>query len=342
MFQFIEDTKIGIDHGRGNLRLLRRSPQAAASRRHRAGGEHGVVGVDSLDGAGNGRRLPAPAEKPGGGRTHPDVGVPGAGVQAKEGTELDAPYSAAAAATTRSLDVAGDAARRRQGDAAVQAHPPRLSRRAEYGRRRHAPGAPAAPPRLRQTIRRNSRRVAGPQANVGIIELSGKEKEAIELLEAALKKAKEQQACEHTHEAHELELLLVEMYIYKVRTGDYEKALSFQCLKREDVSSADARAPLYRAVIYILRNDKERAKKSYDMFKEVRSVFHGKKFFEESTSMSVQVSNFEEFAEMVEHLKLEIQQAHSAKPTAEGQDRSKRVTEEIKPSSSGEKNLSKK
>ncbi|KAG6516130.1 hypothetical protein ZIOFF_026579 [Zingiber officinale] len=325
MFQFIEDTKIGIDHGRGNLRLLRRSPQAAASRRHRAGGEHGVVGVDSLDGAGNGRRLPAPAEKPGGGRTHPDVGVPGAGVQAKEGTELDAPYSAAAAATTRSLDVAGDAARRRQGDAAVQAHPPRLSRRAE-----------------------NSRRVAGPQANVGIIELSGKEKEAIELLEAALKKAKEQQACEHTHEVHELELLLVEMYIYKVRTGDYEKALSFQCLKREDVSSADARAPLsfcwarVQAVIYILMNDKERAKKSYDMFKEVRSVFHGKKFFEESTSMSVQVSNFDEFTEMVEHLKLEIQQAHSAKPTAEGQDRSKRVAEEIKPSSSGEKNLSKK
>ncbi|XP_042381053.1 uncharacterized protein LOC121973759 [Zingiber officinale] len=176
-------------------------------------------------------------------------------------------------------------------------------------------------------------------ANVGIIELSGKEKEAIELLEAALKKAKEQQACEHTHEVHELELLLVEMYIYK---GDYEKALSFQCLKREDVSSADARAPLYRAVIYILMNDKERAKKSYDMFKEVRSVFHGKKFFEESTSMSVQVSNFDEFTEMVEHLKLEIQQAHSAKPTAEGQDRSKRVAEEIKPSSSGEKNLSKK
>lgn len=56
------------------------------------------------------------------------------------------------------------------------------------------------------------------QANVGIVELSGKEKEAIELLEDALKKAKKQPAWEHTHDAHELELLLVEMYIYKVQT----------------------------------------------------------------------------------------------------------------------------
>ncbi|XP_074579626.1 uncharacterized protein LOC141836112 [Curcuma longa] len=180
-------------------------------------------------------------------------------------------------------------------------------------------------------------------ANVGIVELSGKEKEAIELLEGALKKAKElQQTCEHTHEVHELELLLVEMYIYK---GDYGKALSFPCLKREDVSSADARAPLYRAVIYILMNDEDgRAKESYEKWKEVWSLFHGNEFYQESSSMSLQVANFDEFTEMVKRLKLEIQQAHSAKPTAEGQDRSKQVAEEKKredktttPSSSEEK-----
>lgn len=53
---------------------------------------------------------------------------------------------------------------------------------------------------------------------MGIVELSGKEKDAIELLEDALKKAKGQPACQHTHDVHELELLLVEMYIYKVHT----------------------------------------------------------------------------------------------------------------------------
>lgn len=142
--------QIGINHGRGNLRLLRRWRRTAAShraafaiRRHSAGGEHGVAGVDSCHGAGSGRRLPAPAEKPRRGRTHPRVGVPGADVQEKEGTEVTA------SAAARSLYVAGDAARRRQGDAAVQGHDPRLYRPAEYRHRGHALGAPAASPQLR-------------------------------------------------------------------------------------------------------------------------------------------------------------------------------------------------
>lgn len=46
--------------------------------------------------------------------------------------------------------------------------------------------------------------------------MSGKLKEAIELLEDALKKLEEEKPSERTHEIHELELLLVEMNIYQV------------------------------------------------------------------------------------------------------------------------------
>lgn len=51
------------------------------------------------------------------------------------------------------------------------------------------------------------------QAIIPRLEMSGKEKEAITILQEALKKAKTDQ---QTHKAYELEMLLVEMLIYEV------------------------------------------------------------------------------------------------------------------------------
>jgi hypothetical protein len=48
---------------------------------------------------------------------------------------------------------------------------------------------------------------------VAKLEMSGKEKEAVRTLEKALKRARKDQKA---HEAYEIEMLLVEMLIYKV------------------------------------------------------------------------------------------------------------------------------
>lgn len=95
-----------------------------------------------------------------------------------------------------------------------------------------------------------------------------------------------------------------------------------------------------QAVIYILKEDEKRARENYDRLKEVWSIFHGKKFFKESPFLSLQVPDFAEFAEVVKHLKQEIQQSYS---TAKAQDPSKPVEQEKKikdtatPSSSEDK-----
>ncbi|XP_042413479.1 uncharacterized protein LOC122002393 [Zingiber officinale] len=150
-------------------------------------------------------------------------------------------------------------------------------------------------------------------ACVGVVEISGKEKEAIELLEDALKRQK----AEHTHEIHELELLLVEMNIYQ---GNYQKALNYPCMKADDISSADARVHLYQAVIYTMMNDEERARESYKKMREIRSGFHGQKFFKEGSSMSLDVADFDEFAKVAKRLVQEIQEAQSGTPAAKAQE----------------------
>ncbi|WOL14156.1 hypothetical protein Cni_G22936 [Canna indica] len=144
---------------------------------------------------------------------------------------------------------------------------------------------------------------------IGIIEMSSKkdQEEAIKALEEALKKAnykddENQVANAHTHVAHELELLLVELLIYK---GDYDKALSYPCLIEKDVSSVDFRVPFYQAIIHVLKNDTNKAKNYYDKFKDIRGNFHGPKFYEGVSP----VPEFSEFMKIVKTLKEENKNA---------------------------------
>ncbi|XP_074576244.1 uncharacterized protein LOC141832686 [Curcuma longa] len=157
-------------------------------------------------------------------------------------------------------------------------------------------------------------------ACVGVVEMSGKEKEVIKLLEDAIKNQRAK--AEHTHEIHELELLLVEMNIYQ---REYKKALSYSCLQSDDVSSADARVPLYRAVIHTMLNQQDEARKSYEKMREIRSGFHGQKFFKEGSSMLLDVADFNEFEEVVKRLKREIQDARAGTPAAKAEE-SKQTT----------------
>ncbi|KAF2305423.1 hypothetical protein GH714_005153 [Hevea brasiliensis] len=76
------------------------------------------------------------------------------------------------------------------------------------------------------------------QSAVAKLEMSGKEAVAVGILESAVKKARME---EKPQEAYEIEMLLVEMLIYK---GDYDKALKCECLSHEEIS--DARRPLYK------------------------------------------------------------------------------------------------
>ncbi|WCJ27399.1 hypothetical protein M5689_009146 [Euphorbia peplus] len=70
------------------------------------------------------------------------------------------------------------------------------------------------------------------QSIVAKLEMAGKEDVAVGVLEQQVEKAK----CKsRSHEAYELEMLLVEALIYK---GDYQKALSCECLSHEEISDA--------------------------------------------------------------------------------------------------------
>nr|XP_010925670.1 uncharacterized protein LOC105048155 [Elaeis guineensis] len=137
------------------------------------------------------------------------------------------------------------------------------------------------------------------------LEMSGKEDDAIKMLQ---KKVQETEKNKHPHEAHELQMLLVEMLIYK---GDYQQALSCKCLNDEDIS--DARGPLYKAIIYSTMGDQQRARKCYEKFQEIRSRFHWFDCLEETPLYGV-VHNFNNFEKTVANLKKEIEHAKTKKP----------------------------
>ncbi|XP_065879012.1 uncharacterized protein [Euphorbia lathyris] len=79
------------------------------------------------------------------------------------------------------------------------------------------------------------------QSTVAKLEMAGKEGVAVGLLEKGVRKAKSEN---RSHEAYEVEMLLVEALIYK---GDYRKALNCECLNYEEIS--DARRPLYKVCV---------------------------------------------------------------------------------------------
>ncbi|KAG6642154.1 hypothetical protein CIPAW_09G123500 [Carya illinoinensis] len=127
------------------------------------------------------------------------------------------------------------------------------------------------------------------QRTVAKLEMSGKEEESVAILEKAVENAQK----EKKHEAYEIEMLLVEMLIYK---GDFEKALNCECLKHEEIS--DARRPLYKAIIYtMLGNYEKQAKKCWGDFKDIQRNLQWPPSLKESQvdMRASSINNFEEF-----------------------------------------------
>ncbi|KAJ3702188.1 hypothetical protein LUZ61_005893 [Rhynchospora tenuis] len=137
------------------------------------------------------------------------------------------------------------------------------------------------------------------------LEMSGREDDAIKILKDALDNAHKNN---QPHEAYELEMLLVEMLIYK---GDLDRALQCKCLKEKDIS--DARVPLYLAVIYTMKDDKKCAQKYYEDFQNIRKKFHWPDGIEEGTPLYGIVHVFDEFEYIVVNLKKEVEHAHKVR-----------------------------
>ncbi|AES64177.1 putative tetratricopeptide-like helical domain-containing protein [Medicago truncatula] len=94
------------------------------------------------------------------------------------------------------------------------------------------------------------------------LEMSGSEDSAVEVLERAVEKAEN---ANKPHEVYEIEMFLVEMLIYK---GELDRALNRTCLK--DDSLKDARRPLYKAIIYQMKGNTEKADECWNEFLTVQ------------------------------------------------------------------------
>ncbi|PON72622.1 Transmembrane protein [Parasponia andersonii] len=145
------------------------------------------------------------------------------------------------------------------------------------------------------------------------LEMSRKEDEAINILEGELQEA---QNNKRTHEAYEIEMLLVEMLIYK---GDFNKALHCKCLTDENVS--DARRPLYNAIIHIALepNKKKEAEAYWGKFNDLRTDFGFQpvysKSMEESGIYKTISTDFQEFEKVVKKFQQDIRKARDMKLT---------------------------
>ncbi|KAK4858026.1 hypothetical protein QYF36_009875 [Acer negundo] len=138
------------------------------------------------------------------------------------------------------------------------------------------------------------------QRVVAKLEMSGKEADAVEKLESALKIAQEKKK---PHEAYEYQMLLVEMYIYK---GDFDKALKCECLNEEKIS--DTRRPLYKAIVYGMSKDREEeSRKCFGEFNEIRAGFEWPPDLQDHQLYEV-IENFEKFKKAVQLLKKDIQE----------------------------------
>ncbi|KAL5839098.1 hypothetical protein ACOSQ4_011706 [Xanthoceras sorbifolium] len=138
------------------------------------------------------------------------------------------------------------------------------------------------------------------QRVVGKLEMSRKEDNAVRILENELEMARNEKK---THEAYEIEMLLVEIYIYK---GDFEKALKCKCLNEEKIS--DARRPLYKAIIHAMREQHEDSRKYFEQFNEIRKGFEWPPDQQDNQLYEV-IENFDKFQKVVELFKKDIQES---------------------------------
>ncbi|XP_020262682.1 uncharacterized protein LOC109838666 [Asparagus officinalis] len=143
------------------------------------------------------------------------------------------------------------------------------------------------------------------QRTAAKLEMSGKEDEAVEMLQKALKEAEKDGK---PHEAYELEMLLVEMLIYK---GNYQDALKCKCLNDKEIS--DARGPLYQAVVHLIEGNRDRSTELYKEFQDIRSRLHWPDNVQEGSPLYDAVHDFQVFEKIVNNLKKEIEHAHNAK-----------------------------
>ncbi|XP_054779477.1 uncharacterized protein LOC129287286 [Prosopis cineraria] len=98
------------------------------------------------------------------------------------------------------------------------------------------------------------------------LEMAGKEDEGVRLL----KEAKEKNIqLEKSHHAYEIDMLLVELLIY---LGNYEEAQKCECLKHQKMMTFDARRPLFKAIIYGMRNNWEKAANFWTKFVDLRQA----------------------------------------------------------------------
>ncbi|KAE7996203.1 hypothetical protein FH972_000944 [Carpinus fangiana] len=143
------------------------------------------------------------------------------------------------------------------------------------------------------------------QRTVAKLEMSWKEDDAVEILEKAVKAHEEK-----PQEAYEIQMLLVEMLIYK---GDFEKAFNCECLKHEEIS--DARCPLYKGIINIMLGHPEQAKKCWEDFKDIQGQFQWPPSLEDHDTQVVdkEITDFKEFEKIVKLLKDDIHKANAKK-----------------------------
>ncbi|KAH0467474.1 hypothetical protein IEQ34_004712 [Dendrobium chrysotoxum] len=141
------------------------------------------------------------------------------------------------------------------------------------------------------------------QSVAGKLEMSGKEDKAVALLKKVITNAT-------PHEAHELGMLLVEMLIYK---GDYDEALASPCLSDEGIT--DARAALYKAVIYSIKGDKNKAQENYRRFQDIQARLLYPDGPKEDTPLYDVVHDFSKFQIIVQNLKKEIEEVKKRKVT---------------------------
>ncbi|XXG90423.1 hypothetical protein AAC387_Pa12g2196 [Persea americana] len=144
------------------------------------------------------------------------------------------------------------------------------------------------------------------QSAVGKLEMSGKEEMAVKMLIEEHKRAEKDGLY---HEAYELDMVIVEMLIYK---GDFKEAWNRKCLQDPEIS--DARRPLYNAIIKLMQGDRRHAEECWKEFKAIRYQFQWPHFLHEETAQADAVTrDFEGFETTVQNLKKEIVAIHRDK-----------------------------
>ncbi|KAI4298269.1 hypothetical protein L6164_031847 [Bauhinia variegata] len=133
------------------------------------------------------------------------------------------------------------------------------------------------------------------QSVVAKLEMGGREAIAVDILKKAVSRhAKKPQ------EAYEIEMLLVEMLIYK---GDYQVAMKCKCLNEEFIA-ADARPSMFKAVLHLMlkKEDDNKAAEYWDEYIYIRRQFVDIKASYQTEGMNKFLTDFEEFKKKVKDL----------------------------------------